>query len=42
MMPKAIGGVLWKRSQRAGYVALDLVVIHLVALGLNGWLKPRW
>ena len=41
MMPKAIGGVRWKRSQRAGYVALALVVIHLVALGLNGWLKPQ-
>ncbi len=40
MMPKAIGGVRWKRSQRAGYVALTLVVVHLVALGWRGWLAP--
>ena len=38
MMPKAIGGVRWKRSQRAGYVALAFVVVHLVAMGLEGWL----
>ncbi len=41
MMPKAIGGMRWKRSQRAGYVALILVVGHLVVLGLKGWLAPR-
>ena len=40
MMPKAIGGQRWKRSQRLGYVALLLVVVHLVALGLEGWLAP--
>ena len=40
MMPKAIGGQRWKRSQRAGYVALALVVVHLVVLGLKGWLAP--
>ena len=40
MMPKALGGWRWKRSQRAGYVALILVVGHLVALGLKGWLAP--
>ena len=40
MMPKAIGGWRWKRSQRMGYVALILVVGHLVALGLPGWLAP--
>jgi len=40
-MPKAIGGWRWKRSQRAGYVALAFVVVHLVALGLNGWLAPQ-
>ncbi len=40
MMPKAIGGWRWKRSQRAGYIALALVVVHLVALGLQGWLTP--
>jgi DMSO/TMAO reductase YedYZ heme-binding membrane subunit len=40
MMPKAIGGVRWKRSQRAGYVALALVVVHLVFLGFKGWLAP--
>jgi len=40
MMPKAIGGRRWKRSQRAGYFALALVVVHLVALGLRGWLAP--
>ena len=41
MMPKAIGGWRWKRSQRAGYVALALVVIHLVVLGIKGWLAPK-
>ena len=41
MMPKAIGGIRWKRSQRAGYVALALVVIHLVVLGVKGWLAPQ-
>jgi DMSO/TMAO reductase YedYZ heme-binding membrane subunit len=41
MMPKAIGGQRWKRSQRAGYVALILVVVHLVVLGIKGWLAPR-
>jgi len=41
MMPKAIGGQRWKRSQRLGYVALILVVAHLVVLGLNGWLAPK-
>ena len=40
MMPKALGGQRWKRAQRMGYVALVLVVVHLVALGLKGWLKP--
>ncbi len=40
MMPKAIGGQRWKRSQRAGYVALALVVVHLVVLGIRGWLAP--
>ena len=41
MMPKAIGGWRWKRGQRAGYVALILVVVHLVVLGWKGWLAPR-
>ena len=41
MMPKAIGGWRWKRTQRAGYVALSLVLVHLVFLGLKGWLAPK-
>jgi DMSO/TMAO reductase YedYZ heme-binding membrane subunit len=41
MMPKALGGWRWKRNQRAGYIALALVVAHLVVLGLKGWLAPR-
>ncbi len=40
MMPKALGGWRWKRSQRAGYIALSLVVVHLVVLGWKGWLAP--
>ena len=40
MMPKAIGGWRWKRTQQAGYVALALVVVHLVVLGVAGWLAP--
>ena len=43
MMASAIGGKRWKRSQRFGYVALTLVVAHLVVLGVKGWLAPeRW
>jgi DMSO/TMAO reductase YedYZ heme-binding membrane subunit len=41
MMPKALGGKRWKRAQRMGYVSLVLVVVHLVVLGLKGWLKPQ-
>ena len=40
MMAKEIGGVRWKRSQRMGYACLLLVVVHLVVLGLKGWLTP--
>ena len=40
-MPKAIGGWRWKRSQRAGYIALALVVVHLVVLGVKGWSAPQ-
>ncbi len=40
MMPKAIGGQRWKRSQRLGYVALIFVVVHLVVMGVEGWLAP--
>jgi DMSO/TMAO reductase YedYZ heme-binding membrane subunit len=39
-MPREIGGWRWKRNQRLGYVALALVVAHLMALGLRGWLAP--
>jgi len=39
-MAKEIGGFRWKRSQRMGYVALALVAVHLIALGLPGWLNP--
>ena len=43
MMPKALGGWRWKRSQRVGYLALLLVSAHLVVLGLPGWLTPgKW
>ncbi|MHC5114715.1 MAG: hypothetical protein ACYTGP_09835 [Planctomycetota bacterium] len=41
MMPKAIGAWRWKRGQRMGYLCLLLVIGHLVALGLKGWLAPR-
>jgi len=40
MMPKALGGRRWKRGQRLGYLALILVVVHLVVLGVKGWLAP--
>ena len=43
MMPKALGGWRWKRSQRVGYLALGLTAVHLVFLGLKGWLAPgKW
>ena len=41
MMPKALGGQRWKRNQRLGYAALVLVVVHLVVLGVKGWLAPK-
>jgi DMSO/TMAO reductase YedYZ heme-binding membrane subunit len=41
MMAKAIGGVRWKRGQRMGYMTLALVAIHMVVLGLRGWLAPK-
>lgn len=41
MMPKAIGGIRWKRTQRMGYVCLLLVVAHMVVFGLKGWLTPQ-
>jgi DMSO/TMAO reductase YedYZ heme-binding membrane subunit len=40
MMPKALGGVRWKRNQRLGYVALLFVLVHLISLGFEGWLAP--
>ena len=43
MMPKALGGWRWKRNQRMGYAALVFVLVHLVFLGLKGWLTPaKW
>jgi DMSO/TMAO reductase YedYZ heme-binding membrane subunit len=43
MVPKAIGGWRWKRSQRVGYVALAFIVVHLVAMGYKGWMTPsKW
>ena len=41
MMAKAVGGKRWKRGQRLGYATLALVAVHLVALGLKGWLAPK-
>ncbi len=40
MMPKALGGIRWKRSQRLGYLCLILVVAHTAVLGILGWLTP--
>jgi DMSO/TMAO reductase YedYZ heme-binding membrane subunit len=43
MMAKELGGKRWKRSQRLGYGALLLVVVHLIVLGMKGWLTPeKW
>jgi DMSO/TMAO reductase YedYZ heme-binding membrane subunit len=43
MMPKKLGGIRWNRSQRMGYGALLLVTVHLITLGLKGWLTPeKW
>ena len=39
-MPKAIGGIRWKRSQRMGYLALALIVAHMIAFGWKGWMSP--
>jgi DMSO/TMAO reductase YedYZ heme-binding membrane subunit len=40
MMPKSLGGIRWKRTQRMGYFCLGLVVAHMVAFGIHGWLRP--
>lgn len=40
MMPKALGGVRWKRTQRMGYLCLALVACHMVAFGIKGWMAP--
>jgi DMSO/TMAO reductase YedYZ heme-binding membrane subunit len=43
MMPKAIGGKRWKRSQRMGYLCLCLVLAHMVVFGWKGWMAPeKW
>lgn len=39
--PRPPSGLRWKRGQHAGYAALFFVVIHLVALGYQGWLAPQ-
>lgn len=41
MMPKALGGTRWKRTQRMGYLCLVMVVGHMIFLGLEGWLAPE-
>jgi DMSO/TMAO reductase YedYZ heme-binding membrane subunit len=41
MMPKAIGGIRWKRAQRMGYLCLALVTVHMLAFGLQGWFTPN-
>lgn len=40
MMPRELGGKRWKRTQRMGYVALALVLAHLIVMGWKGWLAP--
>jgi DMSO/TMAO reductase YedYZ heme-binding membrane subunit len=40
MMAQAIGGIRWKRSQRMGYVSLIFLLVHLIALGMLGWIAP--
>lgn len=41
MMPKALGGFRWKRSQRMGYLSLSLVFAHMVCFGITGWFSPQ-
>jgi DMSO/TMAO reductase YedYZ heme-binding membrane subunit len=41
MMPKALGGIRWKRSQRMGYLCLSLISAHMLFFGVNGWLSPQ-
>ena len=40
MMSRELGGWRWKRGQRMGYMALFLVLGHLIVLGVKGWLVP--
>lgn len=40
---REVGGTRWRRGQSLGYLALLLVAVHLVAMGVKGWLTPsRW
>jgi DMSO/TMAO reductase YedYZ heme-binding membrane subunit len=39
-MLEALGRVSWRRWQRAGYVALALTGVHVLAIGGKGWLDP--
>lgn len=40
-MQQALGDTLWKRAQRAGYVALAFTALHCFAMGVQGWLEPE-
>ncbi len=41
MMPKTLGGVRWKRTQRIGYFCLALVAGHMVVFGIQGWMALK-
>lgn len=40
LMPKALGGIRWKRSQRMGYLCLAMVLAHMIVFGWKGWMMP--
>ena len=37
---REVGGQRWKRGQRMGYLALGMVVVHMVVFGWKGWMNP--
>jgi DMSO/TMAO reductase YedYZ heme-binding membrane subunit len=38
--PEALGADRWARAQRVGYWGLAAAALHVLALGLRGWLDP--
>ncbi len=38
---KDLGEKIWKKIQQSGYWAFLLVLLHVLIMGFDGWLKPK-